>query len=117
VDISPIRTGDDHRRALVKIEQLWGAVDGTPDGDKLEALITLVEAYEERRWPFKSRRCAALRHQRTRPHPSRACQDSALPDQYERGLTFCGNRTADRHCGRERKFIASLRTLIPGGAP
>ena len=41
---------------IAEIDQLWGAADGTPEGDKLDILVTLVEAYEERRWPFKSRR-------------------------------------------------------------
>jgi HTH-type transcriptional regulator/antitoxin HigA len=53
MDISPIRTDDDHRRALAEIEQLWGADVGTPEGDKLDMLVTLLEAYEERRWPVK----------------------------------------------------------------
>src|SRR5436190_10366403 len=56
MDIRPIRTDDDHRRALAEIEKLWGAADGTPAGDKLDILVTLVETYEERRWPLKSRR-------------------------------------------------------------
>ena len=33
MEISPIRTDADHRRALAEIEQLWGATDGTPEGD------------------------------------------------------------------------------------
>ncbi len=56
MDIRPIRTDADHRRALAEIEQLWGAADGTPEGDKLDVLVTLVETYEERRWPLKRRR-------------------------------------------------------------
>ena len=54
--IRPIRTDADHRAALVKIEKLWGAASGTPEGDKLDVLATLVETYEERRWPLASRR-------------------------------------------------------------
>jgi HTH-type transcriptional regulator/antitoxin HigA len=56
MDIRPIRTDKDHRRALAEIERLWGAAEGTPDGDKLDILVALAEAYEERRWPLKSRR-------------------------------------------------------------
>jgi HTH-type transcriptional regulator / antitoxin HigA len=41
---------------IAEIDQLWGAADGTPEGDKLDILVTLVEAYEERRWPLKIRR-------------------------------------------------------------
>jgi HTH-type transcriptional regulator / antitoxin HigA len=45
-----------HRAALAEIEKLWGACTGTPEGDKLDILVTLVETYEERRWPLRSRR-------------------------------------------------------------
>ena len=56
MQIRPIRNDKDHRAALVAIEKLWGAAEGTPDGDNLDVLVTLVEFYEERRWPLKSRR-------------------------------------------------------------
>ncbi len=56
MQIRPIRTDKDHRAALAEIERLWGAALGTPEGDKLDILMTLVETYEERRWPLKSRR-------------------------------------------------------------
>jgi HTH-type transcriptional regulator/antitoxin HigA len=56
MDIRPIRNDKDHRRALAAIEKLWGATVGTPEGDKLDVLVTLVETYEERRWPFVSKR-------------------------------------------------------------
>jgi HTH-type transcriptional regulator / antitoxin HigA len=56
MQIRPIRTDKDHRAALAEIEKLWGASIGTPTGDKLDILVTLVETYEERRWPLKSRR-------------------------------------------------------------
>src|SRR5260370_4682196 len=52
----PLRTDKDHRAALAEIEKLWGASNGTPLGDKLDILVTLVETYEERRWPLRSRR-------------------------------------------------------------
>jgi HTH-type transcriptional regulator/antitoxin HigA len=55
MQIRPIRTDKDHRAALAEIEKLWGASIGTPAGDKLDILVTLVETYEERRWPLKSR--------------------------------------------------------------
>ena len=56
MQIRPIRTDKDHRAALAEIEKLWGASSRTPEGDKLDILVTLVETYEERRWPLKSRR-------------------------------------------------------------
>lgn len=51
MDIRPIRTDDDHVVALREIEQLWGADVGTQAGDRLDILATLVEKYEETRWP------------------------------------------------------------------
>lgn len=53
MDIRPIRTDEDHKNALREIERLWGADIGTPDGDKLDVLATLVEAYENTRWPVE----------------------------------------------------------------
>jgi len=50
--IRPIRTEADHDEALREIERLWGAAAGTPAGDRLEILITLVEAYERVHHPI-----------------------------------------------------------------
>lgn len=46
VEVSPIRTGQDHEAALAEIEALMSARPGTPDGDRLDVLATLVHAYE-----------------------------------------------------------------------
>jgi HTH-type transcriptional regulator/antitoxin HigA len=51
MEIHPIKNDDDHSAALREIEKLWGATPGTDDGDKLDILVTLIEKYEERRWP------------------------------------------------------------------
>ena len=51
MDIRPIRNDEEHRAALEEIDALWGAAEGTPEGDRLDVLATLVEAYEDRRWP------------------------------------------------------------------
>ena len=53
MEITPIRTDADHEAALRDIETLWGAGEGTPEGDRLDVLVTLVEAYEDRRWPLE----------------------------------------------------------------
>lgn len=50
--IQPIYNDDDLRVALKEIRELWGAKPGTEDGDKLEVLATLVEAYEDRCHPM-----------------------------------------------------------------
>lgn len=47
MDIKPIHNDVDYQRALMEIERLWGADPRTPEGDKLDILVTLVDAYEE----------------------------------------------------------------------
>jgi HTH-type transcriptional regulator/antitoxin HigA len=51
--LSPILTDEDHRRALEAMEGLWGAEPGSEEYGHLDALATLIEAYETRRWPAK----------------------------------------------------------------
>jgi len=46
--IKPIKTKKDYQAALKKIEKLFDAKPDTPDGDLLEVLVTLVEAYEQK---------------------------------------------------------------------
>jgi HTH-type transcriptional regulator/antitoxin HigA len=50
--LKPIKTDADHEAALKEIESLWDAEEGTPESDRLEILATLVEAYEEARFPM-----------------------------------------------------------------
>jgi HTH-type transcriptional regulator/antitoxin HigA len=52
MDLRPIRTDEEHRAALGEIEALWGAPEGTEEGDKLDLLLALVEIYEAKRWPI-----------------------------------------------------------------
>ena len=48
MDIKPIRTQIDYEAALQEIEHLLDVETGTPDSDRLEILVTLVEAYENK---------------------------------------------------------------------
>jgi HTH-type transcriptional regulator/antitoxin HigA len=52
MNLKPIRNDADHETALREIERLWGAAEGTSQGDRLEILTTLVEAWEEMRFPM-----------------------------------------------------------------
>ena len=45
-DVKPIRTEADYDAALAEVERLWGAKSGTPKGDRLDVLATLIDAYE-----------------------------------------------------------------------
>jgi HTH-type transcriptional regulator / antitoxin HigA len=49
--LRPIHTEADYERALSEIEQLFEAEPGTPEGDRLEVLTTLVEVYEREHHP------------------------------------------------------------------
>jgi HTH-type transcriptional regulator/antitoxin HigA len=53
ITINPIKTEADYEAALARIETLWGAEPDTPEGDELEVLFTLVEAYEARHYPIE----------------------------------------------------------------
>lgn len=52
MDIKPVRTSKDHRAALAEVERLWDAKPGTPEHDRLDVLVTLVEAYEAKHHPI-----------------------------------------------------------------
>jgi HTH-type transcriptional regulator / antitoxin HigA len=51
-ELKPIRTKSDYRRALADVERLWGAKSGTPAGDRLDVLATLIDAYENEHYPM-----------------------------------------------------------------
>jgi HTH-type transcriptional regulator/antitoxin HigA len=52
MEIKPIRTKADYRAALKEIEALMSAERHTPEGERLDVLVTLVEAYESRHHPL-----------------------------------------------------------------
>ena len=51
-EIKPIRTKADYEAALRMVERLWGAKSGTRDGDRLDVLVTLIDAYEAAQYPM-----------------------------------------------------------------
>jgi HTH-type transcriptional regulator/antitoxin HigA len=51
-DVKPIRTEADYEAALAEVKRLWGAKSGTPKGDRLDVLATLIDAYEARHFPM-----------------------------------------------------------------
>ena len=52
MDIKPIKSERDYKNALKEIESLFDAKFGTPNGDRLDVLTTLVEAYEVKHHPI-----------------------------------------------------------------
>ena len=51
-NLKPIRRKADYEAAMAEIERLWGARSGTPEGDRLDILATLVDAYENEHYPM-----------------------------------------------------------------
>jgi len=52
MEIRPVRTETNYRAALKEIETLMRAEPGTPEGERLDVLVTLLEAYEARHYPL-----------------------------------------------------------------
>jgi hypothetical protein len=50
--IKPIRTNADYEQALRVVERLLDAKAGTPEDERLDALATLVDAYESEHFPI-----------------------------------------------------------------
>jgi len=52
MNIRPIKTRADYRAALKDVEVLMAAERDTPEGERLDVLVTLVEAYEKKHYPL-----------------------------------------------------------------
>jgi HTH-type transcriptional regulator/antitoxin HigA len=48
----PICTETDYQAALMDVERLWGARSGTPNGDRLYVLASLIDTYEATHYPM-----------------------------------------------------------------
>jgi HTH-type transcriptional regulator/antitoxin HigA len=51
-ELKPIRSEADYENALAEVARLWGARSGTPEGDRLDVLATLIDAYEAVQFPI-----------------------------------------------------------------
>ena len=51
-EVRPIRSEADYQAALDEVSRLWGAKSGTPEGDRLDVVATLVDAYENEHEPI-----------------------------------------------------------------
>jgi HTH-type transcriptional regulator / antitoxin HigA len=54
IRVHPIRTEKDHEMTVARIAELIGAKLGTPEGDELDVLATLVDAYEAKLYPLNT---------------------------------------------------------------
>jgi HTH-type transcriptional regulator/antitoxin HigA len=53
MNIKPINTKADYKAALKTVESLMDARASTPEGDQLDVLVTLIEAYERKHFPME----------------------------------------------------------------
>jgi len=51
-EVRPIRSEGDYQAALAELGRLWGGKAGTPEGDRLDVLATLIDAYESEHEPM-----------------------------------------------------------------
>jgi HTH-type transcriptional regulator/antitoxin HigA len=51
-ELKPIRSKANYANALAEVERLWDAKSGTPEGDRLDVLATLIDAYETEHYPM-----------------------------------------------------------------
>jgi len=52
MEIKPVRNEREHKAALAEVERLWDAKPGTSEHDRLDVLVTLIEAYEDKHEPI-----------------------------------------------------------------
>jgi HTH-type transcriptional regulator/antitoxin HigA len=65
-EIKPIRGEADYEAALAEVKRLWGARSGTPEGDRLDVLATLIDTYESEHHPIDPLK---FRMEQQKPHP------------------------------------------------
>lgn len=104
MEIKPIRNDADHAAALREIDALWGADEGTPEGDRLDVLATLVEAYEDRRWPLEE------------PDPVAAIEAAMASDGHSRAdlAALIGKSRATEILKRQRPLTLAMIRRIAG---
>ena len=53
MEIKPIKTENDYNQALERLEKIFDAKNGSPEGDELEVLGILIDQYENEHFPLK----------------------------------------------------------------
>ncbi len=101
--IRPIHTENDHKRALQRIEKIFDARRGSPEGDELEILGILVEEYESRHFPIES------------PDPVEAIkfrlEQLGLTQSDLARILGSRSRTSEILAGKRKLSISMIRTL------
>lgn len=50
MELKPIRNKREYLASLAEVERLWDARPNTPEGDRLEVLVLLIQAYEAKHY-------------------------------------------------------------------
>lgn len=95
MEIRPIKSDADYRASLEEAERLWDAEPGTPDGDRVELLSTLIEAYEAQHHPI--------------PAPDPIAAIAFMMEQ--KGLSRRDLEPAIGSCGRVSEILTRKRPL------
>ncbi len=102
-DLKPIRTEADHAAAMAEVARLWGAKVGTQDGDRLDVLATLIDAYE------------AKHHAMDPPDPIEAIrfrmEQQGLTRKDLEPIIGARNRVAEVLNGKRKLSIEMIRKL------
>lgn len=102
-NLKPIRTEADHAAAMAEVARLWGAKVGTPDGDRLDVLATLIDAYE------------AKHHAMDSPDPIEAIrfrmEQQGLTRKDLEPIIGARNRVAEVLNGKRKLSIDMIRKL------
>ena len=53
MDIKPIKTEADYEAVLEEIDRLMDAEPNTPEGERLDVLVTFVETWEEKHFQIE----------------------------------------------------------------
>ncbi len=106
MQIKPIRTEADNKVALKRIEELFDAEPDTPEGDELEVLITLVNAFEDEHYPIEA------------PDPIAAIQFRMEQQGLESGdlVQYLGQRSrVSEVLNRQRRLSLSMIRKLNAG--
>lgn len=102
-ELKPLRSEVDYEAALVEVQRLWGAPLGTPEGDRLDVLATLIDRYEAEHDPIDP------------PDPIEAIRFRMEQQQLTRkdleGILGSRSRIAEVLNGRRGLSIAMIRRL------
>ncbi len=103
MEVKLIRTKRDYKNALARIEEIFDAKPKSKEGDELDLLVTLVEKYEEEKYPMPA------------PEPIEAIRfmmEQMGIDDNELGLILNSRSRASEILNRKRKLsIAHIRKL------